>query len=158
VSRRAQIVMTEEEIRDFLAAKRTMTCASIGPDGRPHLAPLWYVPDGMGLRCWTYGTSQKVRNLERLPQATLQVEDGEQYAELRGVTMECDVQIVRDHDEIAAIGLALLQRYQMPSVPLERIPPEVRAALGPQAAKRVGLCFSPTRVVSWDHRKLGGAY
>jgi hypothetical protein len=27
-----------------------------------------------------------------------------------------------------------------------------------QAEKRVGLLFTPTSVVSWDHRKLGGAY
>jgi hypothetical protein len=27
-----------------------------------------------------------------------------------------------------------------------------------QATKRIGLRFSPTRTVSWDHRKLEGAY
>jgi hypothetical protein len=27
-----------------------------------------------------------------------------------------------------------------------------------QAPKRVGLRFVPSRVVSWDHRKLGGVY
>jgi hypothetical protein len=27
-----------------------------------------------------------------------------------------------------------------------------------QAQKRVGLTFRPTRIVSWDHTKLGGAY
>ena len=27
-----------------------------------------------------------------------------------------------------------------------------------QAAKRVGLRFTPTRILSWDHRKLGGCY
>jgi PPOX class probable F420-dependent enzyme len=158
MSRRAQIAMSDDEIRDYLASRRTLTCASLGPEGRPHLTPLWYVPDGIRLTCWTYGTSQKVRNLERLPQATLQIEDGEQYGELRGVTMECDTEIVRDQDEIAVIGLALLRRYQMPDVPLDGIPPEIRAFVEKQAAKRVGLRFSPTHVVSWDHRKLGGAY
>ncbi|MBI1961773.1 MAG: pyridoxamine 5'-phosphate oxidase, partial [Candidatus Rokubacteria bacterium] len=32
------------------------------------------------------------------------------------------------------------------------------AAVARQAAKRVVLRFTPTRIVSWDHRKLGGAY
>jgi hypothetical protein len=27
-----------------------------------------------------------------------------------------------------------------------------------QAPKRVGLTFHPTRIVSWDHSKLGGTY
>jgi hypothetical protein len=31
----------------------------------------------------------------------------------------------------------------------------LRAGLARQAAKRVGIRFSPTRVASWDHRKLG---
>jgi hypothetical protein len=36
--------------------------------------------------------------------------------------------------------------------------PEALAGVRKQAVKRVGLRFTPTRVVSWDHRKLGGAY
>jgi len=27
-----------------------------------------------------------------------------------------------------------------------------------QAAKRVAISFPPTRVATWDHRKLGGTY
>ena len=35
---------------------------------------------------------------------------------------------------------------------------EVRAMVAQQAQKRVGLTFVPSRVVSWDHRKLVGSY
>jgi hypothetical protein len=34
----------------------------------------------------------------------------------------------------------------------------VRAGAEKRAAKRVGLRFRPTRIVTWDHRKLGGSY
>jgi len=37
-------------------------------------------------------------------------------------------------------------------------PKALRQALRAQAAKRVALRVRPERVVSWDHRKLGGAY
>ena len=38
------------------------------------------------------------------------------------------------------------------------IAPEVAAMVRKQAQKRIGLRFDPTRTVTWDHRKLEGAY
>jgi PPOX class probable F420-dependent enzyme len=161
-SRRDQITMTDEELREFLGEKKVVTCATIGPNGRPHLMPLWYAPgtlaDSVGggtigttLRGWTYAKSQKAKNLERDPHATLQVEDGELYHELRGAMMECDVEIERDADVVANFGRALFQRFGATG-------PDVEAMIVGQAPKRIGLTFTPTRVVSWDHTKLGGTY
>ena len=154
-SRRDQIRMSDEELRAFLAEQWIVSCATIGPEGRPHLVPLWYVADGLELRGWTYAKSQKARNLDRDPRATLQVEDGVQYNELRGTMLECDVEVERDPERVAGYGLALFRRYGRGGGELA---PEVRTMVEAQAPKRVGLRFVPTRVVSWDHTKLGGAY
>ena len=154
-SRRDQIRMSDEELRAFLAEQWIVSCATIGPEGRPHLVPLWYVADGIELRGWTYAKSQKARNLDRDPRATLQVEDGVQYDELRGTMLECDVEVERDPERVAEYGLALFRRYGRDGGELA---PEVRTMVEAQAPKRVGLRFVPTRVVSWDHTKLGGAY
>jgi PPOX class probable F420-dependent enzyme len=152
-SRRNQIEMSGEEARAFLEEQTVMQCASLGPSGRPHMVPLWYVPDGLELRGWTYTKSQKARNLDRDPRATLGIEDGVQYHELRGLMLECDVEIERDAERVAEYGLALFTRYLGGEVG-----PEVREMVMAQAPKRVGLRFAPTRVVSWDHRKLEGSY
>jgi hypothetical protein len=144
-SRRADIAMTESELHRFLGEERLATVASIGPNGRPHLMPLYYVADGAVISMWTFAKSQKVKNLERLPQATLQVEAGEHYHELRGAMLECDVEIIRDTAKVAKIGARIA------GVPAGEIPDHVRE----QAPKRVGLVFRPTRVASFDHRKLG---
>ena len=156
--KRSQITMTDAEIQTFLEQERVVTCASIGPNGRPHLMPLWYIVDKGRITAWTFGKSQKVKNLERRAEATLQVEAGrDQYAELRGVMLECDVEILRDPASVEAIGLALARRYAgLP--PDTLLGPDARAAMLKQAPKRVGLRFHPTRVVSWDHRKLAGGY
>jgi PPOX class probable F420-dependent enzyme len=148
-SRRDQIRMSDAELQDFLAEQKIVSVATIGPKGRPHLVPLWYVVDGNDLRGWTYAKSQKAKNLERDPHATIQVETGVQYHELRGVMMECDVQL--DHDA-KPYGLALFERYA------GKLDESVTAMVEKQAPKRVSLRFTPTRVVSWDHSKLGGAY
>jgi PPOX class probable F420-dependent enzyme len=150
MDRRREIRMSAAELDAFLAAERTLTCATIGPGGRPHLAAMWYVPAGGRLDCWTYAASQKARNLERDPRATLLVEAGGSYQELRGASMECDAELVRDPDGVLDIGVALAVRQGA------HPGPELRAALAGQAAKRVGVRFTPTRVSSWDHRKLGG--
>ena len=150
-SRRAEIAMTEEELHAFLAEQMVMHCATVGPSGRPHLVSLWYVPHGIELLGWTYAKSQKAKNLERDPRATVEVEDGVEYQELRGVMLECDVEVERDPERVADYGLALVDRYTGGA-------PEMKDFFRAQARKRVGLRFVPTRVVSWDHRKLGGGY
>jgi PPOX class probable F420-dependent enzyme len=153
-SRRNEIEMTEEEIEAFLGERLVMQCATIGPRGLPHMVPLWFVSEGLDLVGWTYAKSQKARNLERDPRATIGLEDGVQYHELRGVMFECDVQIERDPERVEGYGLRLFERMSGGG----ELTPEIREMVAKQAQKRVGLRFVPTRVVSWDHRKLGGVY
>jgi PPOX class probable F420-dependent enzyme len=151
-SRREQIQMTDEEMRAFLDEQMVMQCATVGPRGLPHMVPLWYVAEGIDLVGWTYAKSQKARNLERDPRATIGIEEGVQYDQLRGVMFECDVQLERDAERVEGYGLRLFERYA------GDLGPEIREMVAKQAQKRVGLRFVPSRVVSWDHRKLGGAY
>ncbi len=167
MSRREQIKMTDQEAAEFLAEERTVTCATIGPRGWPHLMPLWYVlresPEGDSeprLWSWTYGASQKVRNLERDPRTTLLLEAGEDYSQLRGLMLECEVAIHRDLDTVAALGGEILLRYSVPrdQQPPGELPEQVGAMVAAQAPKRVGLEFVEHRRASWDHRKLGGLY
>src|SRR5277367_5106407 len=137
MGRRKQIKMSEAEAAAFLAEERTVTCATAGPHGWPHLMPLWYVlrdlPAGESslpaprLWAWTYGVSQKVRNMERDPRATLQVEAGEEYQELRGVMLECEVAIHAELDIVKALGHEIFARYAAPrgDPALTELPPEV---------------------------------
>ena len=153
-SRRDQIRMSEDELLAFIEEQRIMTVATVGPNGRPHVVPLWYVPDGLELRGWTYAKSQKAKNLERDPHATVQVEAGVQYHELRGVMFECDVAVARGAEQVEPYGLELFKRYGGGG----ELADDVREMVRGQAGKRVGLTFRPTRTVSWDHSKLGGTY
>jgi len=156
-SRRDQIRMSDDELRDFLDEQKIVSVATVGPKGRPHLVPLWYVRDGDDLTGWTFAKSQKAKNLERDPHATLQVEAGVDYQELRGVMFECDVSLEHDVNRVAAYGRALFRRYGGAD-DQGALLDGVEEMIDQQAPKRVGLRFRPTRTVSWDHRKLGGTY
>lgn len=142
--------MTDAEVRELLEQERTVICATIGRDGWPHLMPLWYVLRDGELWAWTYAASQKVRNLERDARATLQVETGTHYQQLRGVMIKADVELHRDTQTVAQLGLEIMSRYRQPTDRVE----EIAATVARQAPKRVALRFVECSRASWDHRKL----
>ena len=145
--------MSPAEIVAFIEHQRVVVCASHGPRGWPHLMPLWYVVRGEDIWAWTYAASQKTRNLERDQRATLQIEAGEEYQELRGVMIEAETTIHRETDGVTEVGAEIFKRYGS-GAPGEEFMDMIRA----QAAKRVALQFSAQRTASWDHRKLDGVY
>ena len=145
--------MTGDEVAAFVAEQRTVICATNGRDGWPHLMPLWYVVRGPEIWAWTYAKSQKVRNLEHDPRATLQIESGDTYDQLRGVMIQAATEIHRDTGTVAALGFELAERYARGS-----LSDDAAEAIRRQAAKRVALRFAVRRTASWDHRKLGGTY
>jgi PPOX class probable F420-dependent enzyme len=154
-SRRDQIKLTDEERRELLDSERVVVVGTTGPRGWPHLMPLWYVVRDGEIWTWTYAKSQKVRNLERDPRATLLIETGVEYAELRGVMIEAEAELVRDAERVVEFAKELTVRY---SEGIESVEGDAAAALEAQAPKRVAIRFEPKRTASWDHRKLGGTY
>lgn len=145
--------MSAAEVLVLLDEERIVTCATLGLDGWPHLMPLWFVVREGDIWAWTFAKSQKVKNLERDARATIQVEAGTQYHELRGVMMKTEVEVIRDVTAVTELGLEIMARYAGGA--LDEGGREMVAA---QAKKRVGLHFRPVETATWDHRKLGGAY
>lgn len=155
MSRRAQIVLSDSEVDELLRSQRIAVVSSLGPRGWPHSMPLWYVPRDGEVWIWTYAKSQKVRNLERDPRATVLVETGHDYGELRGVMFEAEAHLHREPETVLGFAEELTLRY---AEGLDSVDGEVRAMLQRQVPKRVAIRFEPLRTASWDHRKLGGGY
>lgn len=148
---RQSVQLTDAEIEDFLGSQMKVQVATVGPDGAPHLTTLFYVLDEGRIVFWTYGSSQKVRNLRRDPRVTCLVEDGVDYFELRGVSITGRARLVEDYDEIKGIGSRVMTRMAGGADPGEL----GEDLVSKQAHKRVGIVIEPDKVASWDHRKLG---
>jgi hypothetical protein len=155
--RRDAIAMGDGELVAFLQTERTVVCATNGPRGWPHLMPLWYIVRDGELWAWTFAKSQKVKNLERDPHATLQVEAGTAYDQLRGVMIEAETRIHRKPQTVSALGVELMLRYAPPeALADESARAGIEAGVAHQAPKRVALQFTAVRTASFDHRKLAG--
>lgn len=102
--------MTDEQARAFLAeGTRTGKLATSRADGRPHVAPIWFVLDGEDVVFMTGANTVKGRTLRRDPRAALSV-DLEQppYA---FVTVEGSVEISEDLEEMLPLSIAIARRY-----------------------------------------------
>lgn len=155
-SRRADIAMSPEETRDFLANGRELVLVTYGPDGLPDPVPMWYVVDDDGCPVMrTYRKSQKVLNIRRDPRCAALVTSGEKYDELRGVQMTGRVETFEDVDAILDVLGGVAVKYQGASA---ADLPSFRTGMREYAAKQTGLRVVADRVTSWDHAKLGGRY
>jgi PPOX class probable F420-dependent enzyme len=149
-SGRGSVQMTEAEIEEFLTANMKVQVATIGPDGTPHLTTLFYVVEDERIAFWTYGASQKVVNLRRDPRISCLVEGGEDYFELRGVSIQGRARLIEEYDDIRALG-ARVARRMAGGVDLGDFGDEI---VEKQARKRVGIVVEPQKVASWDHAKM----
>jgi PPOX class probable F420-dependent enzyme len=155
VRRRDQIQLSPSEPLAPLDSERVVIVSSHGPRGWPHSMPMWFTVRDGEIWIWTYAKSQKVKNLERDNRATLLIEAGHEYQELRGVQIEAEAEIIRDTDRVFDFAKELTVRY---ADGIDEIGEDAAAALQAQAPKRVAIRFAPVRTASWDHRKLGGGY
>lgn len=152
-NQRNKIELDEAEQHDLLATARTLQVASLNPTGWPHLVPMWFCVDDDGLISFTtYGTSQKVRNLERDPRITVLVETGEAYNELRGISIDGEAEIVRDPAVTFRTRALIAAKHEGAERPQ---PPAPGTEFPSWASKRVTIRVRPVRTRSWDHRKMG---
>ena len=141
--------MTDDEIAEFIDHSRTATLATVSPGGRPHLVAMWYaVVDG---EIWfeTKAKSQKAVNLRRDSTVTVMIDDGQTYDTLRGVSIDGRAEIVDDPDSLLRVGISVWERYTGP------YSDDMRPFVDQMMYNRIAVRVVPTRMRSWDHRKLG---
>lgn len=152
-SRRDLVSMSEEEAIAFLRSQCRAVLATISKDGMPHLVNMSYGVDPEGrIVMSSFAKSQKVKNMERDPRATVSVESGGAYAEIRSVMAQCAVEILREAEDVRAnIGFIRSAYSKNPS---EGVKEQVENSM----TKRVIMRFTPGRLISWDHSRLAGKY
>jgi PPOX class probable F420-dependent enzyme len=107
--------MSDEERRAFLAVGApTAALATTRADGRPHVAPIWFLPDGDDLVFTTWHASVKGRNLARDPRAAISVDDPD--FPFAFVVVEGRCTLSEDPDDLGTWAHRIAARY----VPADR--------------------------------------
>ncbi len=147
VPRRRQIRMSPDEQAAFLRENPKCALATIDQTGFPHVVAMgFYVEDG-AFWMTSYAKAQKVLNIHRNPKVGLMVESGAAYSELRGVMVRGTCELIEDAETVRRVMARRRGGAE-----------GGREGARASAPKRVALKVIPDRVISWDHRKLGGRY
>jgi hypothetical protein len=152
--------MSVQEIDALLHRQNKLQLGTINPDGTPHMVTMFYAMvdaekldgfEGTGPRIafWTYGKSQKAKNLERDPRVTCLVEAGVDYFELHGALIYGTISVLTDPNTVRYVGTEVVRRM-MNLDDDEALRPFVEAT----AAKRWAYVVEPGKSASWDHRKM----
>ena len=142
------IAMTAAEVDEFLAGERTCRVATVGRDGRPHVAPLWFVWDGRSLWLSSVVRSQRWTDLRHDPRVAVVVDAGVEYTGLRGVEFSGTVVAVGDVPRTATPDPQLAEPERLFAGKYAggvAVPPDGRHGW---------LRLTPEKLVSWDFRKL----
>lgn len=135
----------------MLREPHTGVLSTVGPGGFPHSVGIYYVvsEDPVQLHMWVYGKSQKAVNVRRNPRASLLVESGEPYQDLRGVLVRGKARIVTDVDQVLQLGKEIYERYFEPGTGVSLT--DALPGIERQSEKRVCLVLQATGFASWDH-------
>lgn len=142
-------MMTPEEVSIYLAEQKICRLATVDPQGRPHVAPVWHVILDGEIYIETGGFSKKIKNLKPNPQVSLAFDSGDNIHNFKGVVIQGQVEFVTDAGLIARFRQAFAQRYFGSSDH-----PDFLFLMGlPQMTL---LRVKKERVSSWDFTKSGG--
>jgi len=146
--RARRIAMSDEERDAFLRRERTVRVASVGPDGTPHVTPLWFVWDGRHMWLSSLVRAQRWANLVRNPRVAVVVDAGHGYFELHGVELTGRVEPVGEQPrtgapdaELEAVERAFSEKY-------------LDGNAFVHDGRHAWLRITPERQYTWDFRKL----
>jgi nitroimidazol reductase NimA-like FMN-containing flavoprotein (pyridoxamine 5'-phosphate oxidase superfamily) len=148
MAQRPDIRLTPDEQTAFLRANRKAALATLDQHGFPHVVAMNFVVRDGAYYMTSYGKAQKVMNIRRNPKVGVMVETGGAYAELKGVMVRGDCELIEEPERVAEV-LLWLGEGRSTSRP---------AGAVRSAPKRVALKIIPRKTMTWDHSKLGGRY
>jgi len=107
---RQYVAMSEEEVFEFLRQSRVIFVATVKPNGRPHVVPVWFTLIGKKLYFRTQDYKVKVKNIARNPWVACSAHAGDKYVDLRGVMIEGIARIIEDEEESRRLQQEIIAR------------------------------------------------
>lgn len=146
--------LSQSEIDELMASESRCRIATISSGSDINLTPMTF--GWAGGAVYIFGRGQKVANLRRNDVATILVDVGDAWNELKGIMMRGTARVLESRDaEIQDEHLAHAQRnlgYKQGLVKNGELAPYSATASG---NSRRWIVFRPKSVVSWNNENLG---
>jgi len=148
-------VMNEQEMVEFLQTQRTLVLATTRASGSPVMHAVWFVYCDHAVYINIQRSSFKMKNIVRDPRVCVLVETGENYFELRGVSIEGDASEVTDEAEINRVLDAQQEKHRRIGSGTGEMPGYFEKSRSErlQRGDRVMVKIPLAKVRSWDFGK-----
>jgi hypothetical protein len=93
------------EVADRLHQERNVWLCTVRADGRPHMAPVWFVYVEGSFWIGTGAASVKTKNIVERPHASVALEDGNRPVSAEGYA------VVHPHDRPQSVVAAFMAKY-----------------------------------------------
>jgi len=158
------IAMNADELNSFLGQQRTCRLATLGSGG-PHVSPVWFVWDSTALWVYSLTRSQRWTDVARDPRVAAVIDAGEEYAELHGVEIEGDAEVVgpvprTGHEDPPPPELAIPEHLMAAKYRQGGLAHDGGLARGEMVhdGRHGWLRITPRKIMSWDFRKLAALH
>ncbi len=150
MSKRKAIRMDDQEVEVYIAASSRARVSTLDKRGAPHVVPITYTVLDGSVAFWADRGSQKVANLRRDPRVACVIDDGVDFADLRGVEILGNAELHADPETASRVTELFCAK-----VP-EEWRDTARTVLDELAAERIVVAVNAEKVNSWDHSKVPG--
>jgi general stress protein 26 len=142
--------MTDAELEAFLADHRHCYVGTVSEQGWPHVAPLSYtrLDEPTTLYVRTHPKSRKAKNLYHENRASVVVDEGDEYAELRGFFAHAYATVVRAEDRLTRLDETFLETQYGGKMP------DLLARIHARQDEWVWFELDAAHVVTWDNSKI----
>ena len=145
--------LSSDEIDDLMRTEATLRIATVGPRNAINLTPMTF--GWGGGKAYIYGRGQKIADLRRNDTATILVDVGRQWSELKGIMMRGHAHVLEtiEHEtadsNLAEAQMNLGEKHHLSSDGV--VKPYTPTASG---RSRRWIVFVPEMVVTWNNEKL----
>ena len=95
---------------EFLSTQKILHLGTVGPDGTPHVVPVWYMYESGTLHIGTNTRTKKARNIMKNKRVSFCVDTGVNAPDICGVMGQGDARLICGK-EIKAVAERILARY-----------------------------------------------
>ncbi|HWE65091.1 MAG TPA: pyridoxamine 5'-phosphate oxidase family protein [Acidimicrobiales bacterium] len=147
------VELSEEKIWRAVAEAPTGIVTTLRQDGWPVALPVWFAVLAGEIYFRSPATSKKVARIQRDPRASFLVESGENWRELRAVSLSATATVVSDLDLVEQALAALARKYDGRRQSRSTLP-EATVRHYEHGGTAVIRLHPVGRPISWDNRRI----